>query len=861
MNLATTQLLSLITKTITTVLGIIQALLVVHFLSKPEFGLVGLVTAIGSVIGVTQHLGVVDGAIREIAVLKRKEEIGKIFWVSHLMRQLVTLPLSLGLIVWASFIAQRIYNLPEIAGLIQLYAASLVLQGLQDVLGATLTGMKKFISLYIVQIGTALLNIFIFAYGTWRYATTGYFWAIIATTSVMVVWYSFVIARHLRHYLRLPTWSDITFFAKRLWRVSVYMYAARILFVVWQRLPLLVLGIVLAKEQLADLAFSLTFGSKLTILAMALSEVNLSWMSTLFAHNQREFQRVVTRNMQRLLFLLLLLTASLIFFAPEILQIPILLKYAPAQNLIIVMTVAFFIYALVDIGTSSVFVAADQPRWRALLYALMTGVTGAVVGWLVLFRPDPFLATLGVLLGAGAAYVTTVTVAWRHLKIALLTRALALALGLLIGCLVWLLSAPALPWRILVFIALAGYAMYEVRRSELLPRPFVTRHPNKRSFMCLAGAFYDAPTWTNRQHVMSRLAQQYPVFYVEPRVWIVRYLLDHWRAPRKIIGLIKRIIGWQKAAGELYVKAQWNLIPGSREYNWIARCNHWLNRWNVILTAKLLGFGGSVVWLYDTEGAEYLNAFPNATIVYDCVDDHAVQAGPDRNSERVRAEERAILRRANVVTVTSRHLYNQKKLLHGNVHLVEQAADVKLFSSPGTASLRLASRGKIIGSVGTLDSYKYDFDLIEAVARSRPEWHMVFVGEPAVERRQAALTRIESLPNVTLIGIVPRHLVPTYVHQFDVCMIPYSANDYNRSSFPLKFWEFMATGKPIVVSGLPELAEYQDLIGYATNAADFVQAIQKALAAPAPGRDRRMALAQEHSWEKRVAALLRLLEE
>lgn len=861
MNLATTQLLSLLTKGITTALGIVQSFFIVHFLTKPEFGIAGLVISIGSIIGVTQHLGVVDGAIREIAILRGKREIGKVFWVAHLIRQAVTIPLSLGLMALASIVAGRIYALPEMTSFIQVYALSLILLGIQDVLGATLTGMKKFVALYIVQIGTSCINVVVFAYFTWRFATMGYFWAIIVTTTIMVVWYGLVITHYLGGSLQLPSWVDVRLLLRRVFRISLYMYVARILFVVWQRLPLLVLGLVIAKDQLGDLNLSLTFGSKLTILGMALSEVNLSLMSSLFVSNKQEFQRVVTRNMQRLLFLLVVVTAVLIFFTPEILHLPPLREYVPAQNLVIVMTVAFFMYSLIDVGTNSVFVAADQPRWRALLYALMTVVTGAIIAWLMYFRPDPFLSTIGVFFGVIAAYGATVYIAWRYLHIALLTRSIVIVLIALFFSMVWLVSSPSLGMRSALFVIFIAYLAYDIRRTHLLPR--FASIKARYNFVCFAGAFYDAPTWTNRQHIMSRIAEQYPVLYVEPRVWIVRYALDHWRSPLTIARFCQRIIAWEQVSETLYVKAQWNLIPGSREYNWVGRLNHWLNRWNILVTAKLLGFGKSVLWLYDTEASEYLDSFPEAKVIYDCVDDHAVQAGPNRNSNRVRAEERTILKRANVVTVTSVHLYNQKKALHKNVHLVEQAADVALFTTQSTTEISPTFPqlgGPIIGSVGTLDSYKYDFALIEQVARTHPEWQFVFVGEPAVERRNEALARVKSLANVFVMGVVPRDRVPAYVQRFDVCMVPYQANDYNRSSFPLKFWEFMATGKPIVVSGLPELAVYTHLIGYAASADGFAREIQKALASPLVGREARIALAQEHSWGRRVATLLKLLE-
>ena len=144
MDLAKTQFISLAAKAVTMALGIVQSIIVIRILSPGEFGLVGLVMSVGGVIGVSQHLGIVDGAIREIAVLKEKREIGKVFWVSHVTRQLVTIPLSVGLLLMAGFIAESIYDRSEIALYLQIFAGVLILQGLQDVMGATLTGMKRF---------------------------------------------------------------------------------------------------------------------------------------------------------------------------------------------------------------------------------------------------------------------------------------------------------------------------------------------------------------------------------------------------------------------------------------------------------------------------------------------------------------------------------------------------------------------------------------------------------------------------------------------------------------------------------------------------------------------------------------------
>lgn len=878
MDLGKTQLLSLITKAITSALGILQSLFVVRLLSRGEFGLVGLVMSIGGLIGVSQHLGIVDGTIREIAVLKDKREAGKVFWVSHLMRQLVTVPLTVGLVLAAGFIAQRLYHRPEITFYLQIFAASLILQGLQDVLGAALTGLKKFLWLYAVQIVTAIINIGVFAGLTWKFGMAGFFWAVIITTGVMVVWFFALIARELRGYLAWPTGQDIRQYGRRVLRIGVYMYLARIFFVVWQRLPLLLLGGVLTAERLGDLNVSLTFGSRLAIIAMALSEVNLSLMSSLFASKREEFQQVVTRNMYRVLVVMAAITLVLLFFTPEILRYVIGAQYLPSAPLILVMTLAFFLYSLTEIGTSSLFVSADQPRLRAVVYGAMMMLTGALVGWIFVTRPDALLASFAVLAGAAAAYLGMIWLAQHRFAISLLTPQLAIFLLALGGSVAWLFFGPSLWARAPVFAALLWYILREAHRKKLLPawRKKVQAGDSDLRIICFA-TMYDAPYWTNRQHIMTRVAQHYPVLYMEPRIWVLRFLLRNWQTPTVVLRFLWRLIAWE-SRGNLYLVSQWNLLPGSRESRIIAKINHYLNRWRILFIAQWLGFRQrrTVIWLYETEAAEYLSAFKYDVVVYDCVDDHVAQAGAERNPARVREEETKILQRADLVTVTSRHLYELKKGENPNVHLVLNAGDVTAFlpspqvrrrvgdeekyplTSPSSPRLGRGGHPRI-GTVGALDEYKIDLDMMARVARARPNWQFVFVGKPVVHPKSRVVKQLQALPNMRFTGVIARHEVPRYVAGFDVCMIPYRLSAYNKSSFPLKFWEFMATGRPIVVSGLPELKIYQPLIGYAKRADDFIALCEAALEDPKKSREERIKLAREHSWEKRVARLLELL--
>jgi hypothetical protein len=138
-------------------------------------------------------------------------------------------------------------------------------------------------------------------------------------------------------------------------------------------------------------------------------------------------------------------------------------------------------------------------------------------------------------------------------------------------------------------------------------------------------------------------------------------------------------------------------------------------------------------------------------------------------------------------------LYEIKRQQHPNVHLVLNAGDVDMFSQKTSGSV-LKIAHPILGTVGALDGYKVDFELLETVARRKPEWHVVLVGEPVVDKDRQAIQNLTRLTNVHWLGPVRREHVPALVHQFDICLIPYRANQYNAASFPLKFWEFMATG-------------------------------------------------------------------
>lgn len=164
----------------------------------------------------------------------------------------------------------------------------------------------------------------------------------------------------------------------------------------------------------------------------------------------------------------------------------------------------------------------------------------------------------------------------------------------------------------------------------------------------------------------------------------------------------------------------------------------------------------------------------------------------------------------------------------------------------------LIKEGAAIGA-GSVIRYMLDLDLIETITRSRPEWSLVFVGPvdesgPSFYRRVEELTRCA---NVHFVGQKPAEEIPLYLNAFDVCILPYVQSELTTYyAVPLKFYECLAAGKPVVWSiGPREFPEH--ILINAQNSGDFVAAISRALTFADPRYvDNRKSMARQNSWEE-----------
>src|SRR5437764_5896428 len=258
---------------------------------------------------------------------------------------------------------------------------------------------------------------------------------------------------------------------------------------------------------------------------------------------------------------------------------------------------------------------------------------------------------------------------------------------------------------------------------------------------------------------------------------------------------------------------------------------------------------------------EFANRIDAAVTVYDCMDElSAFQDAPPE----LRRLETELLDRADLVFTGGTSLYEAKRACHPNVHAFPSAVDAEHF---GKARARLPDpldQTEIprprLGFYGVIDA-RLDRELLAAVARLRPDWHLVIVG-PVVKIDPASLPQAA---NIHYLGGKPYGDLPAYIANWDIAVMPFARNAATRFISPTKPPEYIAGGKPVVSTPIIDVVRrwgHLDAVGIAETPADFVAEADAALALAAGRRswleivDRELAeLSWDRTWEQMFALI------
>jgi UDP-galactopyranose mutase len=369
-----------------------------------------------------------------------------------------------------------------------------------------------------------------------------------------------------------------------------------------------------------------------------------------------------------------------------------------------------------------------------------------------------------------------------------------------------------------------------------------------QDLICISHLRWDF-VWQRPQHILSRLAKQYRVFFVEEPVTDPE--VDE---PRLDIA---------QGRGENPVTVI-RLMQSAREQRWIGHNDPETQSTYENLLAEYFAQGSEdrILWLYTPMAAPFVDVLKPSLLVYDVMDELSAFKGAPA---ALREQDRYMLGKADVVFAGGVSMYRARLPYASNIHLFPSGVEIEHFARAATQTMPRPEditqmSGPIIGYFGVIDE-RMDMPVLAKLAASHPDWNIVMLG-PVVKIDPGELPQA---PNLYFLGMKEYEELPSYLAYFDVALVPFAMNEATRYLSPTKTLEYLAAGKPVVAAPIADIVElYGDYVRIGETPEDYVTHVESALAETQAERQERATrvekLLQLYTWDYIAGEMQKLIE-
>jgi glycosyltransferase involved in cell wall biosynthesis len=375
-----------------------------------------------------------------------------------------------------------------------------------------------------------------------------------------------------------------------------------------------------------------------------------------------------------------------------------------------------------------------------------------------------------------------------------------------------------------------------------------------RDIVCVSTHYWDGRRF-RKQEFMSRFARSNRVLYVEPSFSMARSPAPHLREVAHNRWFLPR---FESRTFALSLMKPPRGLPKWTQPR-IRRLNY---RWYARLIREAqhrLDFRNTILWIYNPRYADAMQLIPHDYLVMELVDDFPAYPGMgDLAAADLTECVEELVRQSDLFVATAKPLLRRYGQTARRAECIPNGFDAARFpplkvSGEPPAPLKHIPR-PIIGFVGSLFSF-LDFALLGEVARTHLDKSLVLVGrvEPNVVQEVA---RLRQLPNVYYLGVQDQRSIPTYIRAFDVCVNPFRVGRVADSVSPLKVYEYLAMGRPVVSTVMAGLRDdpVASVIAFARDGSEFCDQIERCLHADEPSAAKlRQEAVAAHSWDRLFA--------
>ena len=235
-----------------------------------------------------------------------------------------------------------------------------------------------------------------------------------------------------------------------------------------------------------------------------------------------------------------------------------------------------------------------------------------------------------------------------------------------------------------------------------------------------------------------------------------------------------------------------------------------------------------VFWYYTPMALNFTNQFSPIASVYDCMDELSAFKGAH---SRLPELEKQLFKRVDLVFTGGQTLYEAKRNAHPAVYAFPSSIDRAHFGKARTITTDPEDQAAIphprLGFFGVIDE-RFDIELLDAVAKKRPDWHFVMIG-PVVKIER------ESLPkqsNIHYLGPKKYDELPAYLANWDIALLLFARNESTKFISPTKTPEYLAAGKPVISTSIRDVVRPYgelNLVQIADSPNDFIRAAESVL--------------------------------